>query len=213
MKRNARLAIGIATLLSFSTAYADDKHPHWGYEGKGAPANWAELEQGFSACKLSKEQSPIDIVAAKAQKAALPAIDAKYTATAGDIVNNGHTIQVNLANAGMVKVGDAESPLLQFHFHTPSEESINGKRYPMVAHFVHKNAEGKLAVVAVLFKQGKENAALKKVFDALPATSGASAKLDSINPLDVLPANRSTGVWSRSASKVRPPHIGLKRQA
>ena len=38
----------------------------------------------------------------------------------------------------------------------------------MVAHLVHKNAAGQLAVEAVLFKDGKEDAALKDIFNALP---------------------------------------------
>jgi len=125
-------------------------------------------------------QSPIDIHGVKAKK--LTPLAFHYKPAASEIVNNGHTVQVNLDNAGSVGLPSGDYKLVQFHFHTPSEEAFNGKHYPLVAHLVHKNAAGELAVVAVLFKQGKENAALKKVFAELPATVGEkhplSAELD-----------------------------------
>ncbi|MCX7246128.1 MAG: carbonic anhydrase family protein [Burkholderiales bacterium] len=67
--------------------------------------------------------------------------------------NYGHTIQLNLSAGGDVKVASGDYKLLQFHFHTPSEEKVNGKAYPLVAHLVHRSDAGKLAVVAVLFSR------------------------------------------------------------
>lgn len=84
-----------------------------------------------------------------------------YQDTDSEVVNNGHTIQVNLKQAGKAAFAGPDYTPVQFHFHTPSEEKINGKNYPMVAHMVHKDDEGELAVIAVLFKQEKHNAAMK----------------------------------------------------
>ncbi|MCH8623027.1 carbonic anhydrase family protein [Undibacterium sp. TS12] len=178
--------------LTFGVANANDKGApaHWGYEGKTGPAKWGALDEANSACKLSKEQSPIDIIDSKTKKAALPALDFKYVAGSAEVINNGHTIQLNLPAGSSMKVGSDEANLLQFHFHTPSEEKINGKTYPLVAHFVHKNADGKLFVVAALFKTGKENAALAPVFSALPA-EGKPNTLASFDPAAVLPENRA----------------------
>ncbi len=164
--------------------------PHWGYAGKNGPSHWAELESDFTSCKLGKTQSPIDIHPAKA--GTLAPLDFHYTASAGEIVNNGHTVQVNLDGAGSVTLPSGDYKLVQFHFHTPSEESINGKHYPLVAHLVHKNERGELAVVAVLFKQGKENAALKQVFAALPAGAGEKHRLAAdIDVMATLPAKHA----------------------
>ena len=60
------------------------------------------------------------------------------------VLDNGHTIQVNTAAGSGMSVDGARYDLLQFHFHTPSEEQFNGKPFPLVAHLVHKNAAGKL---------------------------------------------------------------------
>ena len=93
------------------------------------------------------------------------------------MLNNGHTVQVDLAEAGSAKLAGGDYPILQFHFHTPSEEKIDGRSYPMVAHLVHKNAGGNLAVVGVLFRAGKENEALKPVLDSMPAKEGGKVAL------------------------------------
>jgi carbonic anhydrase len=183
----------LAVLVSaMGTARAEDHvlKPHWAYEGHGDPAHWADLDQANSACKLSKEQSPIDIEERNARKAPLSTLEFNYAAAGAEVINNGHTVQVNLPAGNALKAGDDVAQLLQFHFHTPSEEKINGVNYPMVAHFVHKSADGKLSVVAVLFKQGQENQTLAPVFAALPA-EGHPSQLASFNPADVLPANRA----------------------
>ena len=171
-------------------AQASEQHAHWGYSGEHGAKQWGDMEPGFAECKLGKQQSPIDIRGAV--KSELPSIGFDYKQSGAEVVNNGHTIQVNLAAGGSVMLDSGEYKLLQFHFHTPSEERIKGKAYPMVAHLVHKNAEGMLAVVAVLFKQGKENAALKPIFAALPTKEGASMALEGgINPADILPAKHN----------------------
>jgi len=194
----ARFGFTVALLAgSALTAYAEGAH--WNYQGA---KKWGALEPGYAMCGIGKEQSPIDIRGAK--KAELKPIDFAYTQSTADIVNNGHTIQINLADAGAVKLDGVEYKLLQFHFHTPSEEKVKGRNYSMVAHLVHKNAEGKLAVVAVLFKQGKENAALKAVFDGMPAKEGETKALASgINLSDLLPADR--GYYKFVGSLTTPP--------
>jgi carbonic anhydrase len=49
--------------------------------------------------------------------------------------------------------------LLQFHFHSSSEHTLNGKSYPLEVHFVHANTQTpgvtKLAVWGILFPSTK----------------------------------------------------------
>lgn len=131
-------------------------------------------------------------------------INFTYQDTDAEVVNNGHTIQVNLKQAGKAAFAGPDYTPVQFHFHTPSEERINGRTYPMVAHIVHKDNQGKLAVVAVLFKQGKYNSAMKAVFDNLPAKEGEVSKLDAPFNLDaMLPANRA--YYKFTGSLTTPP--------
>jgi len=204
MKLNLLFAAAACAVAAASSVHATTP-VHWSYRGHTDAMHWAELDEGFQTCKLGKNQSPIDIVTKKTQASA----DAKpiafaYTAGAAEIANNGHTIQVNLPAGGTVSLDGVDYKLLQFHFHTPSEEKINGKNYPLVAHLVHRNEEGRLAVVAVLFKLGKENAALKPVFAQLPAKEGETRKIDAgFDAAQLLPATR--GYYAFTGSLTTPP--------
>jgi carbonic anhydrase len=189
-------------LMTIALAASATEGPHWGYGGAHGPKEWGDMEAGFAECKLGKAQSPIDIHDAK--KAALPALDFQYAKSGGEIVNNGHTIQVNLANGGVLNLDGVPYKLVQFHFHGPSEEKINGKASAMVIHLVHQNAEGKLAVVAVLLKEGKANAALDPVFKNMPKEEGSKKALDAdLNATDLLPSKH--GYYKFVGSLTTPP--------
>lgn len=200
------LAAAVMPFL-MGAAVAADKveahHPHWSYTGKAGVSHWGDLEEAFETCKLGKEQSPINIRGAK--KGDLPAIGFDYKASAAEVVNNGHTIQVNLADSGDVKLAAGEFKLVQFHFHSPSEEKVGGKAFPLNAHLVHRNAEGKLAVVSVFFKLSKQdNPVLAKVFSVMPKEEGEKAALaEAFNPADLLPESRD--YYSYVGSLTTPP--------
>jgi carbonic anhydrase len=176
---------------------------HWGYGKEHGPSQWSELKPEFETCSAGKRQSPINIAAA--EKADLPAIDFKYQASPLRIVNNGHTIQVNLSPGSTIAISDHSYALLQFHFHTPSEEAIRGKHHALVAHFVHKDTEGKLAVVAVLFDVGKSNAALAPVLAKMPREEGPERTFEgtSLDPAKLLPSKR--GYYEFEGSLTTPP--------
>jgi carbonic anhydrase len=204
------ILIAALSALALPPAFAEEKgakheagkSAHWSYTGQTGAAKWGDMQSDFATCKLGKKQSPIDIKGAK--KGNLPAIGFNYGQTNAEVVNNGHTIQVNLSGGGDVKVASGDYKLLQFHFHTPSEEKVNGKAYPLVAHLVHKSDAGKLAVVAVLFKQGQKNAALEKVFAAMPAKENGKADLaGGMNVTNLLPTKRS--YWAFEGSLTTPP--------
>jgi len=199
------IAFTLASLFALATgcANAASDHPvHWSYTGKTDAAHWAALDAANSACKLSRQQSPINIDTRHLTRAALAPLEFSYATGAAEVVNNGHTVQVNLPAGGILHAGDETTKLLQFHFHTPSEETINGKHYPMVAHFVHKADDGMLSVVAVLFKEGKENATLAPVFAAMPA-QGEAAALASFDPSTLLPQNHA--YYKFTGSLTTPP--------
>ena len=160
------IVLACALALVPAAAYAEETQHHWGYGGEHGPRHWAEMNAEYEACGVGKAQSPIDI--RDAVPAKLDAIEFDYHPTPLHIIDNGHTIQVNYEPGSSISVGGKLYQLTQFHFHKPSEERINGKRYPMVAHLVHKNAEGELAVVAVLLKEGARNPVVKTLWTGLP---------------------------------------------
>ncbi len=149
-------------------ASAHGHEAHWAYEGETGPQAWGKLKPDFNLCAIGKRQSPINIEDGNTLQGPAEPIAFSYTPSNGTVVNNGHTIQVDVQGDNTITVRGSTYRLLQFHFHTPSEEQINYKRFPMVAHLVHKNNEGELAVVAVLLQEGEANAMLDKVWTYMP---------------------------------------------
>lgn len=193
-------AAGLFLMLVALGAGAAEPAAHWGYGKHGADA-WGEVP-GAAACKLGKMQSPIDIRDAK--KTALPPLDLHYQKGSASIVDNGHTVQIDLGDAGFINVGGVPYKLVQFHFHAPSEERIGGKGYPMVVHLVHRAADGKLAVVAVLLKEGKADAALAPLFTAMAREKVSARKLHAgFDVNEILPADK--GYYKYVGSLTTPP--------
>lgn len=193
--------LGTMVFLSLAAAAAADG-PGWGYEGRGGPAEWAELDPAFATCELGKLQSPIDIRGAKT--AELPPIRFDYRAGKPSIVDNGHTIQVNLAPGSAIEVGSERYEMRQFHFHKPSEERIDGQAHDMVVHLVHRDAAGSLAVVAVLLDRGSDNPLLAALWQSLPQAKGQEVRLEvEIDPTALLPAER--GYYTFQGSLTTPP--------
>src|SRR5262245_56166684 len=155
-----------------SVAVAEGAGPHWSYGGATGPTHWGQLEPEFGSCRTGHAQSPIDIRTSQVEKASLPAIELAYQPSPLKIVDNGHTIQVNDVAGSFITVDGNRYELAQFHFHRPSEESIDGKRHAMVAHLVHKDAEGHLAVVAVLLTPGAINPMVAALWNNLPSHKG-----------------------------------------
>jgi carbonic anhydrase len=139
---------------------------HWSYGGEGGPARWGQLKPEFATCASGTRQSPIDIRGGI--RVDLEPIQFDYRPVPFQVVDNGHTVQANLAPGNAIVVGGRRYELLQFHFHRPSEEAINGRQSEMVAHLVHKDPEGRLAVVAVLLDQGKAHPMVQLVWNSLP---------------------------------------------
>jgi carbonic anhydrase len=143
---------------------------HWEYGGSTGPQSWGQLKPDFKTCSTGQRQSPIDI--RDGIKVQLEPIQFDYHPTAFRVIDNGHTVQVNVDPGNTITVSGRRYELVQFHFHRPSEERINGRQYEMVAHMVHKDAEGRLAVVAVLLDQGKEHPMVQLVWNSLPLEKG-----------------------------------------
>jgi len=143
----------------------------WGYEGETGQEFWAELSPEFHLCGEGTQQSPVDIVAAMEYEDS-PKVKLKYKKTPLVIKNNGHTIEVEYETGSMLKLDGEEYRLLQFHFHTPSEHTVDGGPFPMEAHLVHINSSGQLAVVGIFMEEGDENEFIQTIWDYMPIQEG-----------------------------------------
>lgn len=197
MKKNT-FAVGI--LILSLPAFAGGG-AHWGYSGESGPDHWAKLSPEYGAC-AGKNQSPVDL--AGFIEADLKSIAFDYKGNASEILNNGHTVQLNVVPGSRIVLDGTEFALKQFHFHAPSENLINGKSFPMEAHLVHADKDGNLVVVAVMVTEGKSNAALAQAWARMPKKEGAKAPLsEPVAAAGLLPANRD--YYRFNGSLTTPP--------
>lgn len=200
-----RSVLGAALLASFSlsTAAEETGHPaHWGYAGEVGPDHWAQFESDFGTCSSGRNQSPIDL--AGFINADLPGIGFNYKPGGNQVVNNGHAIQINYSPGSSITVDSTAFELKQVHFHSPSENTINGRSFPMEAHFVHADAKGNLAVVALMFEEGGSNRVLEKVWPKVPlAENGQETLSPVVDASELLHANRD--YYRYNGSLTTPP--------
>jgi len=209
-----KLLLATITLLSTGFLHAEhskaditlehNKHEqsvHWGYDGKGAPQHWGDIDPRYATCKNGVNQSPINL--SGFTESDLPAIKFNYNLVSSEILNNGHAIQTNVKNGSTMTVDSINFELKQFHFHNPSENNINGKSFPLEAHFVHASKNGELAVIAVMFKEGEENKALAELWANMPQNVGDKNPIDTKELNALLPKDRD--YYRFNGSLTTPP--------
>jgi carbonic anhydrase len=201
-----KLLIIVIVLLISSFAYAGQgaagHGTHWGYTGHQGPEHWAELNPEYAECAEGRSQSPINLT--DFIEADLEPIEIQYEAGGKEVINNGHTIQVNFTPGSKISVDGHTFELKQYHFHAPSENHINGNSYPMAAHLVHADEAKNIAVVAVLFVEGETNPSLASAWSYMPGIEGGRQNLPSgISAEGILPTGRD--YYRFNGSLTTPP--------
>jgi carbonic anhydrase len=183
------------------TAPAMAQEVEWDYEGERGPANWASLDPAFSTCATGQRQSPIDLRRADSVEA--ERIQASYPPTPLTIENNGHTVEGSPERDQTLRIGSKPFQLVQFHFHTPSEHVVTGRRYPLEIHFVHQAADGERAVLGVLVARGDRNPAFAEL-GRLPRVEGAETEVeDPVSLRGLMPARLTA--FRYAGSLTTPP--------
>lgn len=193
----------------------------WGYTGNISPDKWSSLDADFKTCATGKYQMPIDITHVVVTRK--NNLHIAYHVAPLDIIYEGmknltigkhkikikdsHTIQVAFPPSTKERVAIAGNHyrLMQFHFHTPSENHLQGRAFPLEIHFVNQAPNGKVAVIAVFVKAGKENPALNPILTHLPKLKGKAYEYKhvTINPAALLPKNQS--YYAFMGSLTTPP--------
>lgn len=177
--------------------------PAWGYGADNGPDVWGRLSPNYALCATGSRQSPIDL--RNPRSASLPSITFNYRPTSLNIHNNGHNIEVASTSENWIEVGCERYSLLQFHFHAPSEHTVESRSFDMEMHLVHRNGEGALAVIGVLIERGSRHIAFDPVWAHLPQTPGEMKRIEgvAVNPRDLLP--RDTRTYRYDGSVTTPP--------
>lgn len=194
-----------ACVLCGSGAAMAGEQSGWGYHGKNGPGYWSDLSKEYAACSTGSEQSPINLI--NPVPGALGDLVLNWAPAPLFVVNTGHTVQVNVDAGSRMTLAGTDYALTQYHFHHPSEHMVDGRRYPMEVHFVHKAEDGRLAYLAVFLdtegEAGPASEAISKVWASIPPTSKEKASPDMVDPRTLLPEHRSYYRYAGSQSK--PP--------
>ncbi len=202
----AALAL-LVTPLAGMAADHEGHHGHadWGYDGKLGPKHWAELSPAYKLCRDGRRQSPIDLRTDQAFPARGVPFKVSYRPDTIDETNNGHTVTEVIHNDSGVTYDGRDYSLKQFHFHSHSEHTVNGKPRPLEIHLVHQDKEGRLLVIGVFFTVGKANETLEPLLRHLPAKAGQH-QVDIKDKIDIrglIPAD--SAIFTYDGSLTTPP--------
>ncbi|WP_198648190.1 carbonic anhydrase [Cyanothece sp. BG0011] len=150
---------------------ASETNHSWSYEGANNPERWGEISIEYETCSRGLFQSPIALASSNLIRDN-GNIETHYQATPLVINNNGHTIQVNYQPGSYAMINGEKYELKQFHFHTPSEHTLNGQKSEMELHLVHQNEQGNIAVIGLFIKEGKPNPTLATIWENLSPREG-----------------------------------------
>merc|ERR1719247_3360315 len=181
-------------VVAVSGGKAVDNSLKWVYSEKGeTEANALTQARTWGGiCVTGHEQSPIDVITANvvatnvipSGAATVPAISTHFDAALKYLKNSGyafqlfetspHTHELNVGGEAAVKpdgqpkgysmINGAKYNFYQVHWHTPSENTIDGQSFPLEAHFVHQlddpalvGGYHRLAVIGLLHELGECN--------------------------------------------------------
>lgn len=209
--RNA-LASGLATACLLGTlqgCQTDEQHTedtgdthegpvHWAYEGETGADQWGGLDPSFEACGSGMQQSPVDLTSG----GGADGLEIQWQPAAANVIDNGHTIQVDMGEGSAVVVDGRPFSLLQFHFHLPSEHTVDGESLPMEVHFVHQAEEGDLAVIGVFMGIGEDDPVIQGIWDAIPEAGASPGTIANFDPRALLPDGQG---YSRYAGSLTTP--------
>jgi carbonic anhydrase len=186
-----RLLSAVPAIFLLGACGKTSHEVHWGYTGEGAAEHWGSLSPEFATCDAGKHQSPIDLTnavpideAGIERRLGEAVLTVDQRAHVVDLIDNGHTVQVTNDVPLTMELGDSVYELAQFHFHSPSEHTIDGEHAQLEVHFVHKSAAGELAVVGILADEGEYDPIWDPVIAAFPDEAGGKRHVENLE-LDV----------------------------
>jgi len=183
----------------------DCKDVIWSYnKEKNSPNTWKSLCSEFSDCG-GKYQSPINIIIKKlVLNSKLSPIKLKYeNSVINNIIKNNNILRFNIIGNNILTLGKKDYKLIQFHYHSPSEHTIDNEKFPLEIHFVHKYSDSDFVVLGIIFIEGKENIFFNKYLSDFPITNGEYKLKNRINLQKLIPENKS--YYHYTGSLTTPP--------
>jgi carbonic anhydrase len=197
VRRRIALAVGASIALAVALA--------------GIPLPSGNATTGARAAQTGMAQSPIDFSAENiAFVDRLARIRFRYPRTDVTLVNTGSpdefaTVRAEVpANAAFITLDGVRYDLLQFHWHTPSEHAVAGRRTPLEIHFVHSSrADGSTLVIGVFIERGRARRTATRIFRDLPDLPDETRAVSRVRLRALLPDERQS--FRYSGSLTTPP--------
>ena len=198
MKRSFKLSNTAALLLAFSSSAALAGGELWSYQGETGPGNWGSLSPEWATCFHGQYQSPIDL--SGGIEADLGGVEANIKPSKLRFGLDGPTFAVPVDAGSMLTINGTRYELQAFHFHHPSEHTVNGRHYPMEAHMVMKSvgSDHANAVLGVFIDAGSKNAMLDQFWGQLPRAGKKKPEPVDVNIGDLLPGNTAHYMYEGS---------------
>ena len=127
----------------------------------------------------------------------------EYGGNAECLTNTGEFVKALYEDGGGIRLGDEAYQVVEAHFHNPSEHTVEGRRFALETHLVHRR-EAEIAVVGILYRLGSANAAIQAVIDAAPGQGEADVAVWALAASDFLPSGR--GYYGYMGSLTTPPY-------
>ncbi|XP_076925678.1 alpha carbonic anhydrase 7-like [Bidens hawaiensis] len=174
----------------------EDEHEFtYDVNSPNGPDHWGEIHSEWSMCNQGDLQSPIDLTHKRVQTtSSLGRLDRDYKAANTTLVNRGHDMMLKwTGGAGHININGTKYQLNQLHWHTPTEHTVNGRRYNLELHLVHQSIDGKIAVVGIMYKIGRPDSILSLMepyFKSLAATKGVEMSVGIMDPRGIKVGSR-----------------------
>ncbi|KAG5055094.1 hypothetical protein AAZX31_03G117100 [Glycine max] len=152
------------------------------------PKNWGQINPKWKVCGDGKLQSPIDLSDQMAQELPqLGKLDKVYKPAPVVLINRGHDIMLQWnGDAGQLNINGTFYNLMQCHWHTPSEHTLNGTKFDLELHAVHKTSKGEIAVIGIWYKIGHSDPLLSKLLNDIKSIKDKKIDVGVINPGDIM---------------------------
>ncbi len=201
--RNTIIAILVVFITAMFLSEGEPKpYAQWKYEGELGQKNWSKLDERFSTCKDGLNQSPIDITTVI--KAELTPLIFEEKSKATTFRNDGNLLQVTFQGGNYVYVDNIKYGLKQINFHTPSENKIDGKSFPMEAQLIHSDAKNNIAIISVFFEEASDNFVLNRLLRNLPENENETQNIKSeVFAYEILPSTKD--YYRFNGSLTTPP--------
>ena len=182
---------------------SSSKPDHWSYSGQNGPSNWASLSDSYSMCSSGLHQSPVDI--GNTQQTYLPPLNFQYRTSVLSINREAESLWIDYDSGSYLNIRGKRYRFIGFDFHTPGEHTLNGERADMEIHLHHLDSQGQRLIVAIPVVSGhRNNITLARIWENIPKyNSIREYRRVGINPMFLLPADRSYALYSGSETK--PP--------